>query len=306
MTDTLTYSEPVPQLTTPEPGHHAIHLPDSSYVESVQGDSLFYALPDTLAQALPQVSSWRDASAGEVFGTASTLAQAQPTHNAPAQPLTDNPVFQAFVLSLAATYAILLYRNLGDICALLSRVSRDTATGERLSEDTGGSGFSRFLNIATTIGLFFAGILAVRYGASLIPDRLTEMLPHGAVLIFSVLATLACAGVILFQMGAMRLTGAVTLSQPFISQMVMLKRTYFTLAVIVAVPFLLLLAFCPPGGGKLWFCILIIELVVAAILYFRESLNLFISKKISVLHWILYLCVVEIFPVSLLWLLAVR
>ena len=49
--------------------------------------------------------------------------------------------FQSFVLLLAATYAMLLYRNLGDVRTLLGRISRDAATGKRFSEDPGGSGY---------------------------------------------------------------------------------------------------------------------------------------------------------------------
>ena len=165
---------------------------------------------------------------------------------------------------------------------------------------------SRFLNIATTIGMLFMGVMVVKYGDSLMPGRLTELLPHGAVLALSLLATLACAGVVLFQLATVRLAGAVTLSQPFISQIVLLKRTYFALAVIVTSPVLLLFALCPRGTGGVWFCIIVIELIVTAILYLREVLNLFISKKVSILHWILYLCIVEVFPVSLLWLLVAR
>ena len=125
-------------------------------------------------------------------------------------------------------------------------------------------------------------------------------------LALSLLATLACAGVVFFQLATVRMAGAVTLSQPFISQVVLLKRTYFTLAVIVTSPVLLLFALCPRGTGGVWFCIIVIELIVTAILYLREVLNLFISKKVSILHWILYLCIVEVFPVSLLWLLVAR
>lgn len=249
---------------------------------------------------------WHDVPAAEVFGTASVLAPPQPIYSARAESLTENPVFQGFVLLLAATYAMLLYRNLEDVRLLLTRVSRDRATGERLTEDPGGSGFSRFLNIATTIGMLFMGVMVVKYGDSLMPGRLTELLPHGAVLALSLLATLACMGVVLFQLATVRLAGAVTLSQPFISQIVLLKRTYFALAVIVTSPVLLLFALCPRGTGGVWFCIIVIELIVTAILYLREVLNLFISKKVSILHWILYLCIVEVFPVSLLWLLVAR
>ncbi len=249
---------------------------------------------------------WRDTTAQGVFGRESTLLTAHGF--TPSQPdsLTGNAVFQSFVLLLAATYALLLYRNLGDVTTLLGRISRETASGKRLSEDPGGSGFLRFLNIATTIGMLFMGVAAVKYGDSMMPPQLVEMLPHGAVLAMSLLATTACAAVAGFQLATVRLAGAVTLSQGFISQLILLKRTYFSLAVIVTSPALLLFALCPPGKGGVWFFVVAAELAITAILYLKEALNLFLSKKISILHWFLYLCTVEVFPISLLWLLAVR
>lgn len=266
-------------------------------------DTLFFADFRTAETETPSV--WRDTTAAALFGEASVTVQPPRMQTAPPASLTENAAFQSFVLLLAAIYAMLLYRNLGDVRTLLDRISRDTATGQRLSEEPGGSGFSRFLNIATTIGMLFMGVMAVKYGDSLMPSQL-ETLSHGAVLALSLLATAACYGVVLYQMTVVRLTGAVTLSQPFISQLVLLKRTYFSLGVIVTSPALLLFALCPRGTGNIWFCIIIIELAVTAGLYLRETLNLFIAKKISILHWFLYLCMVEILPISLLWLLTVR
>ncbi len=266
-------------------------------------DTLFFADFRTAETETPSV--WRDTTAAALFGEASVTVQPPRMQAAPPASLTENAAFQSFVLLLAAIYAMLLYRNLGDVRTLLDRISRDTATGQRLSEEPGGSGFSRFLNIATTIGMLFMGVMAVKYGDSLMPSQL-ETLSRGAVLALSLLATAACYGVVLYQMTVVRLTGAVTLSQPFISQLVLLKRTYFSLGVIVTSPALLLFALCPRGTGNVWFCIIIIELAVTAGLYLRETLNLFIAKKISILHWFLYLCMVEILPISLLWLLTVR
>ena len=166
--------------------------------------------------------------------------------------------------------------------------------------------FTSWHGLPEVIGILFVGVMTVKYGDSLIPDSLIETIPQGAVLALSLLATFACLCVGIFQRGVVRLAGAVTLSQPFVSQLMLLKRTYFTLGVIVTVPALLLFALCPRGTGDVWFCIIVIELIVTAILYLREVLNLFISKKVSILHWILYLCIVEVFPVSLLWLLVAR
>lgn len=286
----------------PEPADSIPAPADSTGTEAA--DTLFFADFRTAEAAAPSV--WRDTTSAALFGEASVTVE--PLRGLPAQPvsLTDNAVFQSFVLLLAATYAMLLYRNLGDVRTLLDRISRDTASGQRLSEDPGGSGFSRFLNIATSIGMLFMGVMVVKYGDSLMPSQLGETLSHGAVLALSLLATAACCGVVVYQLAAVRLAGAVTLSQPFISQLILLKRTYFSLAVIVTSPVLLLFALCPRGTGDLWFSIIIIELAVTAILYLRETVNLFIAKKISILHWFLYLCTVEIFPISLLWLLTVR
>lgn len=277
---------------------------DSTLAAATPADSAAALFPFAAGTTGPSI--WRDTTSTAVFGTQAVTVETPRIPLAPPPSLTDNAVFQGFVLLLAATYAMLLYRNLGDIRTLLGRISRDTATGERLSEDPGGSGYSRFLHIATTIGMLFMGIAAVKCGDMLIPGQSMNAIPHGAVLLLSLLATLAWMGVAVYQTAVVRLAGAITLTQPFISQLVLLKRTYFSLSVIVTSPALLLFALCPRGTGGVWFCVVAIELIAVAALYLRETLNLFLSKKVSILHWILYLCTVEVFPISLLWLLATR
>lgn len=284
---------------------------DSLRTDSLHADSLpafpfpVQSGPADLPGETPAVR-WRDTTAAAVFGPASVEAAPRTLPPSGAPSLTDNAVFQSFVLLLAATYATLLYRNIGDIRTLVGHISRDAASQQRLSEDPGSSGFSRFLHIVTAIGMLFLGVFAVKYGDALMPRLLTDTLSHGAVLAMSLLATLACTAIVACQAALVRIAGAVTVSQPFVSQLMLLRRTYFALAVIVTSPALLLFALCPRGTGNVWFSVITIELAMTAFLYLKESLNLFISKKISILHWFLYLCIVEIFPVSLLWLSLVR
>ena len=248
----------------------------------------------------------RDTTAEALFGSHSCTVQPERIERPVGESFTDNAVFQGFVLLLAATYATLLYRNLGDVRTLLKRISRDSASGSRLAEEPGASGFSRFLNVTTAIGMLFMGVVVVKYGDTLMPPELGKALSHAAVLALSLLATLSWGIIILFQGAVIRIAGAVTLAQPFIAQLSLLRRTYFALAVIITSPTLILFALCPRGTGGAWFVIGALELIITAVLYLRESLNLFISKKISILHWFLYLCTVEVFPISLLWLLATR
>ncbi len=284
---------------------------DSLRTDSLHADSLpafpfpVQSGPADLPGETPAVR-WRDTTAAAVFGPASVEAAPRTLPPSGAPSLTDNAVFQSFVLLLAATYATLLYRNIGDIRTLVGHISRDATSRQRLSEDPGSSGFSRFLHIVTAIGMLFLGVFAVKYGDALMPRLLTDTLSHGAVLAMSLLATLACTAIVACQAALVRIAGAVTVSQPFVSQLMLLRRTYFALAVIVTSPALLLFALCPRGTGNVWFSVITIELAMTAFLYLKESLNLFISKKISILHWFLYLCTVEIFPVSLLWLSLVR
>ena len=284
---------------------------DSLRTDSLHADSLpafpfpVQSGPADLPGETPAVR-WRDTTAAAVFGPASVEAAPRTLPPSGAPSLTDNAVFQSFVLLLAATYATLLYRNIGDIRTLVGHISRDAASRQRLSEDPGSSGFSRFLHIVTAIGMLFLGVFAVKYGDALMPRLLTDTLSHGAVLAMSLLATLACTAIVACQAALVRIAGAVTVSQPFVSQLMLLRRTYFALAVIVTSPALRLFALCPRGTGNVWFSVITIELAMTAFLYLKESLNLFISKKISILHWFLYLCTVEIFPVSLLWLSLVR
>ena len=188
--------------------------------------------PFSVAATGAAPSEWRDTTSAAIFGAQSTLAEPARIPLAPPPPLAENALFQSFVLLLAATYAMLLYRNLGDVRTLLGRISRDAATGKRFSEDPGGSGYSRFLNIATAIGLLFLGVAAVKYGDTLMPGRLAASIPQGAALIFSLLVSLASLGIAAYQTIAVRLAGALTLSQPFIAQLMLLKRTCFALGMI--------------------------------------------------------------------------
>lgn len=255
------------------------------------------------AAAADAEAAWHTVDAAALYGVQSTAAAAPQPRPVAHGSLVRNAAFEGAVLLLAGLYVTLLYRNLGDVRSLLSRISRDAASAERLAEDPGRSGFGRFLRIAAAIGLLFVGIAVVKGADELIPPCRAALLPPSALLVLPVLATLLCALVAGFRVAALRLAGAVTRTQHVVGQLLLVGRIYFALTVIVAVPALALYALCPRGEGTVWLCLTAGALAVTSMLYLRESLNLFISKKISILHWFLYLCIVEIFPVSFVWLL---
>ena len=219
--------------------------------------------------------------------------------------LTDSPLFQLLVLGLAAAYLLLLYRNLTDVYALWGMTSIDRAKSSRILQ-TEGSNYTHFLHAMLALGIPVAGVAAVRLLALALPATLAaNVSPHLSAPLAGVAAALLLlvAGV---QVAALRIAGEVTLTQPFVGNLLHLKRIYAALAAVAVSPPLLLWVLCTGDSGKWLFYLILCESVILTILYLKESLALFISKKISILHWFLYLCIVEIFPVSLLWLLLVR
>ena len=125
-------------------------------------------------------------------------------------------------------------------------------------------------------------------------------------LLWTLLLLGALLVVVLYQVLITMAIGALTFSQHLIEQLWMVKRLLFAFMTLLCMPTLLLFLPTPASKGTVWLWVILIELVISLILYLHETRALFISKKISKLHWILYLCTVEIFPFSLLWLLAER
>lgn len=272
------------------------------------GDSL-YAHATTL-HYLPDgtpLEGYRTVDAGEFFGQQSLLAAPRPA--AQQQPrLTDELPFQGLVLLLTLLFGLLLYRNPGDMRALVGRVAFERRDSERTSDESGNAGFTRFLNIALALGFLLAGVTAVRLCDR--PDIAQELLSMGNGSTLSLLLALGVGLlfllVYLYGILLLRAVGGVTLTSGFTTQLIRIKRGYAALGAIILAPVILLFALSPLGSDTIWAGLLTAGWLITFLLYLRETFALFISKKVSILHWILYLCAVEIFPVTLLWLLVVR
>lgn len=272
------------------------------------GDSL-YAHATTL-HYLPDgtpLEGYRTVGAGEFFGQQSLLAAPRPA--AQQQPrLTDELPFQGLVLLLTLLFGLLLYRNPGDMRALVGRVAFERRDSERTSDESGNAGFTRFLNIALALGFLLAGVTAVRLCDR--PDIAQKLLSMGNGSTLSLLLALGVGLlfllVYLYGILLLRAVGGVTLTSGFTTQLIRIKRGYAALGAIILAPVILLFALSPLGSDTIWAGLLTAGWLITFLLYLRETFALFISKKVSILHWILYLCAVEIFPVTLLWLLVVR
>jgi hypothetical protein len=108
-------------------------------------------------------------------------------------------------------------------------------------------------------------------------------------------------GVILIQYLFLSIVGFVTQSYGEMAALMRIRLTYFVLGTVMVAPVLLMAMIGTGVGADVWLNVVFVAIGVVGVLFIRESVGFFISKKVSILHWILYLCTVEILPLSLLW-----
>lgn len=247
---------------------------------------------DSVQQAFPA------ATAADLYGSGSVLAEG--AQSFPGSIYTAGPALQAFLLLLGVLYVLLLSNHLGNVYTLFMRSASGSATGHRTLDLRGGSNYLPFLNLSVVVGILFSGILCIKIAAPLTFTGPASQLA----LCLSVSAALAA--ILLLQTGMLKLAGALTLTQEFVAELTGVKRTSLALYSILLPPVLLCYALTPHGSGETWIYVILTETAIVLFLFLKESLALFAAKKISIFHWFLYLCIVELFPVSLLWLLIAR
>ena len=113
---------PGPDTLRAETDFAGTNFANPAFAETAFAETAFAdggSAPFSVAATGAAPSEWRDTTSAAIFGAQSTLAEPARIPLAPPPPLAENALFQSFVLLLAATYAMLLYRNLGDVRTLL-------------------------------------------------------------------------------------------------------------------------------------------------------------------------------------------
>ncbi|MEG0788951.1 MAG: DUF4271 domain-containing protein [Alistipes sp.] len=266
-------------------------------IEQIMQAALRLQPADSLRLATPPVT------AESVFGGASTLTKWQISAAEAPLSIVESPIFQLVTLLMAVTYVVVVYSNLNDIRSLFLQTSVTKQLRRRTFDIPHGGDYAQFLNTALLLGIVFIGIPALAYFTLFFPQAglsAEELLP--VIFLLPAMLLPVCGGEWLL----LKIVGIATLTQNFITNLIFIKRTFFALSVVVVPPTLLLFALCPDQGGAVWAWITAVEVVLILLLFLQRTLLLFISEKLSIFHWFLYLCIVEIFPISILGLIFVR
>ena len=115
-----------------------------------------------------------------------------------------------------------------------------------------------------------------------------------------VISLVALFLLILLERLAVYLTGVVSEQHKFCNEIWHLKMLHFATTITILTPLLILILLTNGIVAKISVFTSIFLCIISLILFIKESFLLFRSQRFSIFHWILYLCALEIFPLSLL------
>ena len=275
---------------------------------SLTGDSVFVA-GDSLSGAADTVSlaanTLSAGAAGAADGhVAAVVAVVTDGNAATLAGMVGDVVQNLLVAVVVFLYFFCLYRYFDDVRALFGSVfRRSVAPSERMLERRRSEIFYGFLGKLFLIGTCTLGAIA-----SLWADRTVawEAVGPYARVALPFAAMAAFVAVVAVQYAMLAVAGGITRSWSMMAVLLRIRLIYFVLATVIVLPPVLMWQMNGGTGGEVWLRVACLAAAVAVVMYVRESVTLFNSKKISILHWILYLCIVEIMPFTLLWQIVVR
>ncbi len=315
LSDTLSAADAPVQPASDMITHAADSLPVAGDSLSIAGDSLsltgdsVFVAGDSLSGAADTVSLAADTlsagAAGAADGHVAAVVAAVTDGNAATLAEMVGDVVQNLLVAVVVfLYFFCLYRYFDDVRALFGSVfRRSVAPSERMLERRRSEIFYGFLGKLFLIGTCTLGAIA-----SLWADRTVawEAVGPYARVALPFAAMAAFVAVVAVQYAMLAVAGGITRSWSMMAVLLRIRLIYFVLATVIVLPPVLMWQMNGGTGGEVWLRVACLAAAVAVVMYARESVTLFNSKKISILHWILYLCIVEIMPFTLLWQIVVR
>ena len=257
----------------------------------------------------PELLNLHAASPSEVFGG---LSQRAAEADAPGllaavgEGFSSTTPYHAVALLLLICYVAMLYRHPELFKSLRNYIfSPGTSRDQHLSDSRTNDPLHGFSWGRALMNILFVCTVTLRMADLIAPDAATSLSAALRMAAIPAVAAMFCLTVG-YQNGLLALAGAITVSRPLTTALNRIKSIYFRLATLLLTPVVLMWVLAPRHQSIIFETVILLELLFVAVAFLRESFLLFMSKKLSIYHWILYLCTVEAFPLSLVCLLAAR
>jgi hypothetical protein len=210
-----------------------------------------------------------------------------------------------FVVAVIFGYLFCVYRYFDDMAALFYSVfRRNVILSAKVGERRRSEIFYGFLGKIFLLGLAFVALLSLVWVST--GRGQGAGIELGLALYAAPISVGIFLLVIIAQSVILTTVGVVTQSLSMVTALFRIRLVYFVLGVVLAAPIFLTAMIGSGESSQMWMNLGLVTGAVTLLLYARESIELFISKKVSILHWILYLCAVEILPFTLVWQIIAR
>ncbi len=211
--------------------------------------------------------------------------------------LYETLTLDALALLLFGLYFLLLHRYRFSIGLLLRALTIRGLFGQLIDDQS--VAFRGFVSGARMVG--FAALLTLLFKACLIWDAAAspslripaEWQPWLLPLLIGVLVAIGC-----YKWLITHTISLLSERRSRIGSLLTFDRLYLSLAGLVLTPAVLLCALADPATERPLFVIAAIMLIVLLLYYIVKFFSLFVSRNFSILQGLLYLCAVEIFPIS--------
>ena len=237
-------------------------------------------------------------SAQEIFGQASLLHESSSSQAVPssrAEPQAVNIyILNGLLLALFMMYVAVVFRFRDSVVHLFKAVIGMIPMNAAI--ENGNMLFRLFIDTVNAMGTTaVAALLLALYISS------------GGVESYAPVAICAVLlGVYIYRKTVTAVIARLSTDRGFVYEAAFFDRVVFALATMVIAPIVMAAGFFSENIENIFWIILAIILIVTVLYYLVRNLKFFNSGKVSVLQWFLYLCAVEILPVSFFVLLLLK
>lgn len=239
-----------------------------------------------------------------LFADASTLYTARAGVALPqvrdTSPMVNNYYFVGSVMLLFAVFCYLVYNYRQSVSELLSEGFTDRILKGRSLV------FLRFLAYGLGMSLLLGALVLVKTADVSAVDSALSGLPGWAYAAAVPTVYILLMLYVVYRRSVSGLIGKVTFSEQTLGQYRLLSRISLLVSVFLITPVFLLLVFSRDTYDYLFVWLMAGMAASLYLVYLVRSLIFFRQKKVSIVHWFLYLCAVEFLPLSFVLVTAVR
>ena len=217
-------------------------------------------------------------------------------------PLTGNILYQIAIVVIFASYCIIIFRYRTLIDSMMktvwSRLHRKKLVEERNRI------FSRLLKLLTATGMAAIAVAGVKFVE--IFDNDTASAHRSLHWLATPVAIILLYLIHIYRLFVLRTAGYLTYRIDFAKRIVYLTQITFSIGCIFCVPSMIVFAVSTTPAHMAFVYLIGFEVIIWVIYLLVQTYGLFVKENVSILHWFLYLCGVEILPVSFLFVALTR